>query len=81
MNFALKHLETVTKENKIDTIHVIQDDISGENVEALDTLLTGDRFPSLKTFAARIPKGDGSFPKLRSRGVQIISIPTSECRG
>ena len=81
MNFALKHLETVTKENKIDTIHVIQDDISGENVEALDTLLTGDQFRALKTFAARISKGDGSFPKLTSCGVQIISIPISECRG
>ena len=81
MNFALKHLETVTKENKIDAIHVIQDHISGENVEALDTLLTGDQFPALKTFAARISKGDGSFPKLRSCGVQIISIPISECRG
>ena len=72
--FAYEHLKTVSTENKVTQVYLLQQKDFGEEAEDVDELLATERFRFLNQLQVQSEEQVRSFTKLKARGVRVTSL-------
>ena len=72
--FAYEHLKTVSTENKVTQVYLLQQKDFGEEAEDVDELLATERFRFLSQLQVQSEEQVRSFAKLKARGVRVTSL-------